>query len=163
MFTLILMYNRESRYDDALRVIEQLQAALPAKSIAVARSGRDGAARGPICQARAAIEEGLARLAHDERPRAPGEESRWRYTHGAALVALKDPAAATRELDAALPGRRATGSAAAFTTSSASSPISQAIAHARSTSTARRIGCAAPIDDATCSDEARALMKRAYK
>ena len=48
------------------------------------------------------LEEGLAHLANDPRPRAPGEEGRWRYTYGSALVALKDIQPAERELRAAL-------------------------------------------------------------
>ena len=40
----------------------------------------------------------------DPRPRALGEEARWRYAYGAALVALKDVRAAERELRAALAG-----------------------------------------------------------
>ncbi|HEX7780368.1 MAG TPA: hypothetical protein VF424_14070, partial [Vicinamibacterales bacterium] len=46
--------------------------------------------------------EGLARLASDTRPRAPGEEARWRYAHGAALVALGDITDAKPELQLAL-------------------------------------------------------------
>ena len=55
-------------------------------------------------EARAWLEEGLAQLATDRRPRAPGEEARWRYTYGSALVALKDVQPAERELRAALAG-----------------------------------------------------------
>ena len=53
-------------------------------------------------EATSALEEGLARLSHDPRPRAPGEESRWRYAYGAALVALNDAAAAEPQLRLAL-------------------------------------------------------------
>ena len=55
-------------------------------------------------EARERLEAGLAQLAHDPRPKAPGEEARWRYTYGAALVALKDSQPAERELQAALNG-----------------------------------------------------------
>ena len=41
-------------------------------------------------------------LAGDPRPRAFGELARWGYYHGAALVALREPDAARRALDAAL-------------------------------------------------------------
>ena len=39
--------------------------------------------------------------AHDSRPRAFGEEARWKFAHGSALAALDDPAA-QGELRAAL-------------------------------------------------------------
>ena len=51
---------------------------------------------------KAALEEGLARLARDPRPRAFGEEARWRYAYGAALVGLNNELAAERELRTAL-------------------------------------------------------------
>jgi tetratricopeptide (TPR) repeat protein len=57
---------------------------------------------GRPADAKAALEEGLARLARDPRPRASGEDARWKYAYGAALVALKQRPAAGRELRAAL-------------------------------------------------------------
>ena len=54
--------------------------------------------------AKEALEEGLARLPQDPSARAPGEEARWRYAHGAALAALHESDAADRELRAALAG-----------------------------------------------------------
>jgi len=104
LFTLVLLYNRAGRYDDALGVIRQLQARYPRnRLLRLEAAGTALRAKRPA-EARAWLEEGLARLASDPRPKAPGEEARWRYTYGTALVALKDTQAAEPELRAALTG-----------------------------------------------------------
>jgi hypothetical protein len=53
---------------------------------------------GSSADARAALEEGLAVLTRDSRPRAFGEQARWRCTYGASLVVLGLTDAAGREL-----------------------------------------------------------------
>ncbi|OFW28115.1 MAG: hypothetical protein A3H97_14465 [Acidobacteria bacterium RIFCSPLOWO2_02_FULL_65_29] len=104
LFTLILLYNREGRYDDALGVIRQLQARYPRNRLLRLEAGGTALRAKRPAEARVWLEEGLAQLANDLRPRAPGEEGRWRYTYGSALVALKDIEPAERELRAALAG-----------------------------------------------------------
>ena len=104
LFTLILIYNREARYDDALRVIGELQRRYPRNRLLWLEAGNTALRAGRPVEARAAFEEGLAHLARDERPRAAGEEARWRGAYGTALVALKDVRPAERELRAALGG-----------------------------------------------------------
>jgi tetratricopeptide (TPR) repeat protein len=102
LFTLILIYNREARYDDALRTIGELQQKFPRNRLLWLEAGNTALRAGRPADAKAALEEGLARLGRDPRPRAFGEESRWRYAYGAALVALKQRVPAERELRAAL-------------------------------------------------------------
>jgi predicted Zn-dependent protease len=104
LFTLVLLYNRAGRYDDALRVIGQLQARYPRNRLLRLEAGSTALRAKRPAEARAWLEEGLAQLANDPRPRAPGEEARWRYTYGAALAALNDVQPAERELRAALQG-----------------------------------------------------------
>jgi tetratricopeptide (TPR) repeat protein len=104
LFTLILIYNREARYDAALQVIGELQRQFPRNRLLWLEAGSTSLRAGRPAEANAALEEGLARLSRDARPRALGEDARWRYAHGAALVALKNSVAAERELRAALPG-----------------------------------------------------------
>jgi tetratricopeptide (TPR) repeat protein len=101
-FALILIYNREGRYDDALRVIGELQRQFPRNRLLWLEEGTTDLRAGRPLDANAAIEEGLARLSRDPRPRARGEDARWRYAHGAALVALKRRIAAEAELRTAL-------------------------------------------------------------
>jgi tetratricopeptide (TPR) repeat protein len=104
LFMLVLLYNREARYDDALRVIGELQNRYPRNRLLWLEAGGTAMRAGRPAAANAMLEEGLARLSRDARPRAFGEEARWRYLHGAALAALRDDPAAERELRAALAG-----------------------------------------------------------
>jgi tetratricopeptide (TPR) repeat protein len=104
LFTLLVMYNRESRWDDALAVVADLQRRFPRNRLLWLEAGSTALRAGRPALARRAFETGLAMLAADARPRAFGEESRWRYGYGATLVALKDVVPADRELRAALPG-----------------------------------------------------------
>lgn len=105
LFTLIVFYNREGRYDDALRVIGELQGMYPRNRLLWLESASTALRAARPADALKALEEGLAKCALDARPRAFGEEARWRYYRGAALVELKQPAAAARELDAVLAGQ----------------------------------------------------------
>lgn len=101
-FTLIVIYNREARFDDALRVIAELQREYPRNRLLWLEAGSTALRAGRPAMARESLEHGLAMLADDPRPRAFGELARWRYHYGAALVALNDATAARRALDAAL-------------------------------------------------------------
>lgn len=104
LFTLILIYNREARYGDALRVTDELRRIYPRNRLLMLEAGSTALRAGLPEEARFAIEQGLEQLARDERPRARGEEARWRYAHGASLVALNEVDAAERELRTALAG-----------------------------------------------------------
>ena len=103
-FTLIGIYNREARYEDALRVIADLQQMFPRNRLLWLEAGTTALRAGRAADARKALEEGLAMLSRDTRPRAFGEEARWRSAYGAALVSLEQLDAAERELRAALAG-----------------------------------------------------------
>jgi tetratricopeptide (TPR) repeat protein len=102
LFMLVLLYNREARYDDALHVIVELQSRYPRNRLLWLEAGGTAMRAGRPAVAKTMLEEGLARLSVDARPHAVGEEARWRYAYGAALVALDDPHAADRELRMAL-------------------------------------------------------------
>ena len=104
LFTLVLLYNRVGRYDDALDAIRELQARYPRNRLLRLEAGGTALRAKRPGEAREWLEAGLEQLAQDPRPKAPGEEARWRYTYGAALAALKDTQPAERELHAALNG-----------------------------------------------------------
>ncbi|MGB2713544.1 MAG: hypothetical protein WBC51_05155 [Vicinamibacterales bacterium] len=101
-FTLIVIYNREEQYDEALRVIEQLQTQYPRNRLLWLEAGTTALRARRFSLARGALEQGLAKFGADARPRALGEEARWRYAYGAALVGLNERATAERELRAVL-------------------------------------------------------------
>jgi tetratricopeptide (TPR) repeat protein len=101
-FTLIVIYNREKRFDDALRVVAELQQQYPRNRLLWLEAGSTALRGGRPETARQSLERGLGMLAADPRPRAFGELARWGYYHGAALVALNETTAARRALDAAL-------------------------------------------------------------
>lgn len=94
-FTLILIYNREARYDDALRTITELQQRYPRNRLLWLEQANTALRAGRPLEARRAIDEGLLRFHDDRRPKAFGEDARWRLARGTALVGLKDPDGAT--------------------------------------------------------------------
>ena len=98
LFTLIVIYNREQRYDDALRTIARLQGMYPRNRLLRLERGSTALRAGRGADARAALEEGLAVLARDSRPRAFGEEARWRCAYGTSQILLGRTDAADREL-----------------------------------------------------------------
>lgn len=104
LFMLVLLYNREARYDDALRVIGELQQRYPRNRLLWLEQGGTEMRAGHPAKARAALEEGMTRLWRDSRPRASGEEARWRFAYGTALARLQQLQPAERELRAALAG-----------------------------------------------------------
>jgi len=81
MFTLIVMYNREARYDDALKVIEALQRRFPRNRLLWLEAANTNLRARRFQAAKAAVEQGRALMAHDPRPRAPGEDARWREAY----------------------------------------------------------------------------------
>src|SRR5262249_12124305 len=102
LFALIVMYSREGNYDAALRVIEQLQGEYPRNRLLWLEAGSTALRAGPAGEARRQLAEGLSKLSRDRRPRAYGEDARWRLHYGAVLVALHEVAGARRELSAVL-------------------------------------------------------------
>ena len=98
LFTLALIYNREKRYDAALEVIAALRRMYPRNRLLLLEAASTELRAGRAAQARISVERGLERLRGETRPIASGEESRWRYVHGAALAALDERTLAEREL-----------------------------------------------------------------
>lgn len=101
MFALILVYNREGRYDDALRVIGGLRQMYPRNRLVVLEEGATALRAGRAQQAEDLLTQGMGMLAKDTRAKIPGEVALWRYKRGAARVALKRIDAALEDLRAA--------------------------------------------------------------
>ena len=103
-FALIVIYNRERRFDDALTVIEQLQQQYPRNRLLWLEAGNTALRAERFAVARDALQHGVAMLGADPRPRAFGEVARWHYHLGVALAGLGQTDAAERELRVALDG-----------------------------------------------------------
>jgi tetratricopeptide (TPR) repeat protein len=102
MFALILLYNRERRYDEALKVLSDLQRSYPRNRLLILESGATALRAGRHAQADALLSEGLAVLSKETRPRIPGEEALWRYKRGAARAGLGQLDAAKADLTSAV-------------------------------------------------------------
>jgi hypothetical protein len=101
-FSLIVIYNREGRFDDALRVVELLQQEYPRNRLLWLEEGSTALRAKNAERARRALEHGLQMFANDKRPKARGELARWQYHYGATLAALDETRGARRALDSAL-------------------------------------------------------------
>jgi len=162
LFILVLLYNREARYDDALQVIRKLQELFPRNRLLWLEAASTALRAGRAADARAFVEEGLRRQAADTRKRAFGEDARWKYVHGAALVGVRRSADADRELRGALglPSRdwvRGRIHAELGKLADLAGDHPRALTEYR---LAARL-CAQD-DDADCGDEVNALMKKGF-
>jgi hypothetical protein len=87
-FALILLYNREKRYDDALKVLTTLRERYPRNRLVWLESGSTSLRAGRAADAERFLSDGLRRFADDPRARMFGEDALWRYKRGATLAAL---------------------------------------------------------------------------
>jgi tetratricopeptide (TPR) repeat protein len=102
LFVLIVIYNREQRFDEALAIIRQLQERYPRNRLLWLEAGSTTLRAGRPAEALAALDRGLAQLATDPRPRAFGEEARWRFQRALALNGLGDRAEGQRLMQTVL-------------------------------------------------------------
>lgn len=101
-FALVLIYNREKRYDDALAVLARLQKRFPRNRLLWLERGATAIRAGRGAEAERVLTEGLRKLDTDYRARMPGERALWLYKRGAARVLQERAADARRDLEAAL-------------------------------------------------------------
>ena len=97
-FALILLYNREKRYDEALKELTTLRERYPRNRLAWLESGSTALRAGRAADAERYLSEGLTRFADDRRPRMFGEDALLRYKRGAAFAALGRSAEAEADL-----------------------------------------------------------------
>ena len=98
LFALVLVYNRERRFDEALGALQELRRLYPRNRLLLLEAGATALRAGRAQQADELLTEGLAMLAKDQRARIPGEEGLWRYKRGAARAALGRVDAALADL-----------------------------------------------------------------
>lgn len=101
-FALVLIYNRERRYADALRILSDLQRRFPRNRLLWLEKGATSIRAGLSAEAEAVLTEGLRKLDTDNRAKMPGERALWLYKRGTARIQQKRTADARRDLDAAL-------------------------------------------------------------
>ena len=87
-FALVLLYNRERRYEDAMRVMRSLRRQYPRNRLVLLEAGATAVRAKRPAEAETLLSEGIAQLAHDARPKVPGEQALWHYKRGAARVML---------------------------------------------------------------------------
>ncbi|HEX7087270.1 MAG TPA: hypothetical protein VF198_12970 [Vicinamibacterales bacterium] len=97
-FALMLLYNREKRYDEALAVISTLRERFPRNRILLLEAGGTAIRARRFAEAERLLDDGIARLSQDTRPRAFGEEALWYYKRGLARRALGRLDAAAADL-----------------------------------------------------------------
>ncbi len=97
-FALVLLYNREGRHADALATLAQLRRTFPRNRILWLESGATALRAGSAADAERLLEDGMARMAADARPRMFGEEALWRLKLGTARLALGRTAEAEPDL-----------------------------------------------------------------
>ena len=99
---LVLLYNRERRYDDALAQLAKMQEQYPRNRLLWLESGSTALRAGRAADAERLLAAGLARLAADGRPRMFSEDSLWLYKRGAARAALGRRSEAEQDLEKAV-------------------------------------------------------------
>jgi hypothetical protein len=102
LFALVLVYNRERRFDDALRALQELRRLYPRNRLLLLESGATALRAGRPQQAENVLTEGLNALVKDGRARIPGEEGLWHYKRGAARAALAQTDRALADLQIAV-------------------------------------------------------------
>ncbi len=97
-FALVLIYNRERRFADAIRVLRELRQSYPRNRLLDLELGSTLLRAGRSRDAEPVLSAGIEALATDRRPRMFGEEALWLYKRGAARVAAKRFAEAEPDL-----------------------------------------------------------------
>ena len=83
-FALILLYNREKRFDEALRELRILQERYPRNRLVWLELGSTNLRAGHIAEAVRVLEDGVTRFADDTRARMYGEDALWALKRGTA-------------------------------------------------------------------------------
>ena len=107
-FALILIYNREHRYEDALKQLRILRDRYPRNRLVWLETAATSLRAGRAADAERVLNDGITRFANDTRTRMFGEDVLWLYKRGAARAALGRDGEARQDLERALKteGRR---------------------------------------------------------
>ena len=83
-FALVLLYNREGRYGDALEVLRRLKQRFPRNRLLWLEEGATALRGANTEQADMILTTGLSTFSSEDRPRAPGELALWHYKRAVA-------------------------------------------------------------------------------
>jgi tetratricopeptide (TPR) repeat protein len=97
-FALVLLYNREKRYDDAARVLDALHRRFPRNRLVLLEAGATALRASKAGDAERLLTEGIGMFERDNREKIPGEAALWHYKRGASRVALGRPEDALTDL-----------------------------------------------------------------
>lgn len=101
-FALVLIYNRERRYDDALRILAGLRDRFPRNRLLWLEIGATQLRAGRASAGLASLEAGVAMFERDPRPKAYGEGALWYLKRGSARVATGQAEQAESDIQRAL-------------------------------------------------------------
>ena len=101
-FALIVLYNREKRYDEALAQLQILRERYPRNRLTWLESGSTSLRAGKTADAERFLDEGVRRLDADTRPRMFGEDALWYAKRGTARASLGRVPEARLDLEKAL-------------------------------------------------------------
>jgi tetratricopeptide (TPR) repeat protein len=99
---LALMYSRESRHADALRILKSLLAEYPQNRLLQLEAGSAAWRAGRAAEAESLLTAGIAWHDRDPRPKIAGERAMWLYKRGMARVSLNHLDDASADLKLAL-------------------------------------------------------------
>ena len=99
---LMLIYSREGRHHDVVRIARELSVEFPRNRLFVLEHGASAirAGRGP--EADEVLTRGMEMMRKDTRPRVPGEEALWLYKRGLVRLNMNRQADAAQDLQRAL-------------------------------------------------------------
>jgi predicted Zn-dependent protease len=100
--TLVLIYSTEGRHADAARVLHELVSAFPRNHVFALEEAAATIRAGRPAEADVLLTRGMDALAHDARPKLPGERAIWLYKRGVARLAMNRTAEARVDLSSAL-------------------------------------------------------------
>jgi tetratricopeptide (TPR) repeat protein len=101
-FALVLLYNRERRYADAVDVLRGLERSYPRNRLLILEEASTLLRDKRPGEAEQVLDDGIARLRQDPRERMPGEEGRWHYKRGMARLLVGKLNGAEEDLRLAL-------------------------------------------------------------
>ena len=99
---LMLIYSREGRHSEVVRLARELSVEFPRNRLFVLEQGAAAIRAGRAAEADATLTRGLDMLRKDARPKVPGEEALWLYKRGLARLNQNLQAEAAQDLQSAM-------------------------------------------------------------